>query len=234
MSNVKENVKPADGIVINDCWNRIGVWGNEKPRCPELDKVIHCANCKVYSSSGRLLLDRAADPEYIKTWTEQLKQIKKKKDQNSLSVVVFRIAEEWLALPARLFQEVVDMRVVHRVPHAKSGVLKGLVNIRGELQLCVSLGRLLGVDKRAASSDDATQGIYARLVVFSDKENRYVFPVSEVKGIYRYGSIDLQNVPATAEHSATNYMKGMLDLGDKHVGCLDENLLFSALKRVMT
>ena len=233
MSTLKSNTKIASEIHIDDCWNRIGVWGNEKPRCPELDKVIHCANCKVYSNSGRLLLDREADLDYIKSWTDQLKQIKKKKDQNSLSVVVFRIAEEWLALPARLFQEVVDMRVVHRVPHAKSGVLKGLVNIRGELQLCVSLGRLLGVEKNNAWGDDAIQGIYARLVVFTNNESRYVFPVSEVKGIHRYGITDLQNVPATAEHGATNYMKGMLDLGDKHVGCLDEALLFSALKRVI-
>ncbi len=231
MANAEREIESKPDININDCWNKIGVWGKQKPRCPELDKVVHCANCKVYSNSGRLLLDRNADPDYIKTWTDQLKKIKSKKDHNSLSVVVFRIADEWLALPARLFQEVVDMRVVHRVPHAKSGALKGLVNIRGELQLCVSLGRLLGVDKGLSLGDDAAQGIYARLVVISNSESRYVFPVSEVKGIHRYGFAELQNVPATAERNATNYMKGMLDLGDKHVGCLDETLLFSALQR---
>lgn len=229
-------VKKSPGeVVINDCWNRIGVWGNQKPRCPELEKVIHCANCKVYSSSGRLLLDREADPKYIEQWTGQLREVKQKKDQNIISAVVFRIANEWWALPARLFQEVVHMRVVHRTPHAKSSVLKGIVNIRGELQLCVSLGRLLGVDKgNKPSADDALQGIYERLVVIADQDSRYVFPVSEVRGIHRYGASDLHNVPATVEHSAANYMKGMLELDDKHVGCLDETLLFSALKRALS
>lgn len=228
-------LKQASGeIVINDCWNRIGVWGNQKPRCPELEKVIHCANCKVYSSSGRMLLDRAADPAYIEKWTGQLREIKRKKDQNSVSAVVFRIADEWLALPARLFQEVVQMRVVHHLPHAKSSFLKGIVNIRGELQICVSLGRLLGLEKGVHKDDDAPQGIYERLVVIAGHEQRYVFPVSEVRGVHRYGASDLRNVPATVEHSTANYMKGMIEVDDKDVGCLDETLLFSALKRALS
>ncbi|HEY9052840.1 MAG TPA: chemotaxis protein CheW, partial [Gammaproteobacteria bacterium] len=36
---------------INDCWNKIGVWGNEKPRCPQLDELIHCNNCPVYAEA---------------------------------------------------------------------------------------------------------------------------------------------------------------------------------------
>jgi len=233
MADVKaERKSPAD-VVINDCWNRIGVWGNQKPRCPELEKVIHCSNCKVYSSSGRMLLDREADPEYITKWTGQLGTVKAKKDQSSVSVVVFRIANEWLALPARLFQEVVHMRVFHRIPHAKSAVLKGIVNIRGELQLGVSLGRLLGVERGTGRGDDAALGIYERLVVIADQDNRFVFPVSEVRGIHRYGMSDLRNVPATVELGAANYMKGMVEIDDKHVGCLDETLLFSALKRAL-
>ena len=221
-------------VVINDCWNRIGVWGNQKPRCPELEKVIHCANCKVYSTSGRMLLDRVADPAYIEKWTGQLRETKPKKDQNSVSIVVFRIANEWLALPARLFQEVVQMRIVHRIPHAKSSVLKGIANIRGELQICVSLGRLLGVEKGVLKGDDAARGIYERLVVIADQNNRYVFPVSEVRGIHRYDASDFHNVPATVEHSASNYMRGMIEIGEKHIGCIDEVLLFSALKRALT
>jgi chemotaxis-related protein WspD len=230
--------KSSAEVIINDCWNRIGVWGNQKPRCPELDKVVHCANCKVYSNSGRMLLDREADPEYIAKWTGQLSEVKRKKDETSVSVVVFRIANEWLALPARLFQEVVNMRVFHRVPHAKSAVLKGIVNIRGELQLCVSLGRLLGIERGGGRGDAVArvghQGVYERLVVIADHDTRYVFPVSEVRGIHRYGMSEVHNVPATVEHTTANYMKGMIELDAKHVGCLDEGLLFTALKRTLT
>ncbi len=234
MNQAKALTAEQDEVVIDDCWNRIGVWGKQQPRCPELEKVIHCANCKVYSSTGRLLLDRKPDNGYIESWYEQLRLVQRKKDHNATSVVVFRLSDEWLALPARMFQEVVDMRIVHRVPHSKSSVLKGLVNIRGELQLCVSLGRLLGVERHGISVDDAASGIYARMVVITDGEMRYVFPVSEVRGIQRYTPTDLQNVPATAERCSNNYMGGMLNIDDKQVGCLDPDLFFSALKRMLS
>ncbi len=233
MENVKDINRGATDIAINDCWNRIGVWGKQKPKCGELERVIHCINCKVYSGAGRLLLDRASDKEYIASWSEQLKKEKKKKHDNDKPVVVFRIAGEWLALSARLLHEVVEMRVVHRVPHSKSSVLRGLINIRGELQLCISLGQLLGLERRVRTSDDDQGIIGGRMVVIDNGEDRYVFPVSEVQGIHRYAFGDLQAVPATAGLSASNYLSGVLELNERHVGCLDERLLFSALRRML-
>jgi len=233
MEGVKESSKDQAGVVIDDCWNRIGVWGNEKPRCQKLDNVIHCINCKVYSGAGRLLLDRQADEAYIINWSEQIEKKKSERHENAVSVVVFRVANEWLALNARLFQEVVEMRVVHRVPHSKSTILRGLINIRGELQLCVSLGQLLGIENRVRNDTDAQGSLTARMVVVANGEDRYVFPVSEVQGIYRYDPEDLQAVPTTAEQSTSNYLSGMLSIEDRHVGCVDEILLFSALTRIL-
>ena len=234
MAGVKELRNDQANIVIDDCWNRIGVWGNEKPRCEKLEHVVHCINCKIYSGAGRLLLDRSADEEYIANWSEQLKNIKIKRHENEVSVVVFRIGDEWLALNARLFHEVVEMRVVHRVPHSKSAILRGLINIRGELQLCVSLGQLLGLEKRGRADSSQQSGAGARMVVIANGDDRYVFPVSEVQGIYRYASGDLHIVPTTAGQSMSNYLGGMLDLDGRHVGCLDEGLIFPALRRILS
>jgi chemotaxis-related protein WspD len=58
-------------------------------------------------------------------------------DSESTSMLVFRLGREWLALPATSLVEVTALRPLHRVPHRTSGVLEGLVNIRGQLQLCV-------------------------------------------------------------------------------------------------
>src|SRR3569833_1859409 len=206
LAGVNAERKSPAVVVINDCWNRIGVWGNQKPRCPELEKVIHCSNCNVYSSSGRMLLAREADPKYNTKWSGQLGAVKANYYQSSVSVVVFRIANEWLALPARLFQEVVHMRVFHRIPHAKSAVLKGIVNIRGELQLGVSLGRLLGVERGTGRGDDAALGIFDRQVVIADQDNRFVFPVSEVRGSHRFGMCVLRLVRATVDLGSAYYM----------------------------
>ena len=233
MGAIKEQAVIHQEIELDDCWNRIGVWGKEKPRCPKMDQVIHCANCNVYSNAGRLLLDRGADQDYLHRWSDQLKDAVTKPEHNTMSVLVFRIAKEWLALPTRFFQEVVEMRVIHRIPHTKSPVLKGLVNIRGELQLCISLGALLGVEKGQVWNDDIANTIYARLVVISAEDMRFVFPVSEVRGIHRYLHADMQNIPATAGHGASNYMQGLLVLDKNHIGLLDEHLLLSALRRVL-
>ncbi|MFO0822154.1 MAG: chemotaxis protein CheW [Gemmataceae bacterium] len=62
---------------------------------------------------------------------------------SQLSVSFFRLGDEWLALPMGVLVEVTRPRTPHRVPH-RGGLLAGMVNIRGELHLCVRLD-LLGV-----------------------------------------------------------------------------------------
>ncbi len=53
---------------LDDCWNRIGVWGNSE--CPELDKHAHCRNCPVYSSAAAQMLNGEPEPGYLREWTE--------------------------------------------------------------------------------------------------------------------------------------------------------------------
>ena len=226
-------------IKIDDCWNKIGVWGHVRPRCPELVKVIHCANCKIYSAAARRLLDRDISPEYMRERANGLAQSKPEiKQRNTISIVVFRIGGEWLGLPTNLFQEVVEFRSVHSIPHRRGNILRGLVNIRGELQLCVSVGQLLDIKKGEIQGTNIAKGIYERMIVIAKDGVRYVFPVGEVRGIQRYSSNDLLPPPATVTHSAKDYLSGMVfwkEGGEEHhIGCLDETLLFPALERGIT
>ena len=66
--------------------------------------------------------------------------------------MIFRVGTEWLALPAAAIQEVSNLRPVHRVPHRTSGVLLGVVNVRGELLICVSLARVFGIESEDRAS----------------------------------------------------------------------------------
>lgn len=226
-------------IKVDDCWNKIGVWGHVRPRCPELERVIHCANCKTYSAAARQLLDRDISPEYMQAGAAVVAQSKPgTKKNNTTSIVIFRIGEEWLGLPTHLFQEVVQFRSVHSIPHRRGKILRGLVNIRGELQLCVSLGQLLDIKKGEIQGTNIAKGIYERMIVIVKDGVRYVFPVGEVRGIRRYSDSDLLAPPVTATHSAKDYLSGMISWkeGDEehHIGCLDETLLFPALERGIT
>ena len=217
---------------INDCWNKIGVRGDSS--CPELEKHIHCRNCPVYSAAAVELLDTDSPADYLALWSRQIAQKKELKDLKTLSAVIFRIGAEWLALPTSIFNEVAELRTIHSLPNLRSGIVLGVANVRGELLTCVSLGRLLGLEKAEAPKQAKHSGVHSRLLVISQENQRLVFPVNEVHGIYRYRPGVLKAVPATVTKATATYTKAMLPWQDKSVGCLDDQLLFYTLNRSLT
>ncbi|MFO0851071.1 MAG: chemotaxis protein CheW [Gemmataceae bacterium] len=132
---------------VAHCWNRIGVHGDRS--CPELAEHIHCRNCPVYAAGGQRLYDRSPPADYLAEWTDRIAAPDPPPPGDTLPVVLFRVGPEWLALDVKHTVEVAPARTVRRVPHQTAGLLAGLVNIRGELQLAVSLRHLLGLDPEA-------------------------------------------------------------------------------------
>src|SRR5438105_5558923 len=126
----------------DDCWNRIGVFGDRS--CPELPPVGHCHNCPVFAAAGRRFLDGPAPPGYLEEWSARLAEPEAAAAGELLGVLVFRIGGEWLALPVGVLVEVTAPRPIHRVPF-RGGLLAGLVNVRGELHLAVRMDQLLGI-----------------------------------------------------------------------------------------
>src|SRR5262245_44183938 len=129
---------------VATCWSQIGVYGDSS--CSELPKFVHCRNCPVYSSAAVQLLNRALSPEYRREQTDHFAERKKEAKLGKISALLFRVANEWLGLPTQAFQEVAERRLVHSLPHRRQTIVLGLVNIRGELLICASLGRLLGLE----------------------------------------------------------------------------------------
>jgi chemotaxis-related protein WspD len=211
---------------INDCWNTIGVYGNGS--CRELLKFVHCRNCPVYSTAGVRLLDRPLTPEYRRQWTGHYAQEKKLAVPIRTSVVIFRVGSEWLGLSTRAFQEVAEKRAVHSLPHRRRNVVLGLVNVRGELLICVSLGRLLGLEQ---GSPGVRTLIHDRLIVVNWNGNRYVFSADEVHGIHRLNQEDLREPPATVSHSSLTHTQGVFNWRERTVGVLNPDSLFAAMNR---
>ena len=141
--------------MIDDCWNRIGVCGDQS--CPELPRFVHCHNCPVFATASERLLSSPPPPGYLEEAKVRLACAPRgDHSRRAHSALVFRIDEEWLALPVQVLVEVHPVRPVHRIPH-RGGLLAGLVNIRGELELLARLGQLLGIasPKTARSSGRA-------------------------------------------------------------------------------
>jgi chemotaxis-related protein WspD len=220
-------------LKIDSCWNRIGVWRTGKERCPELDNVVHCRNCPVFSKTGRQFL-RTNPPEgYRNEWTNILSKEKDIKPINVKSAFVFRAGNEWLALPSKLIQEVVNMGPIHSIPNINSKVLRGLVNIHGRLQICVSIGRVLGLEKLKKTEEQLKPDYISpeRLVVVLQKNQLVAFPVSEVKGTVHYTPEMIKDLPVTVSGSKAVYTMGILHLEGADIGLLKDKPLFKTLTK---
>jgi len=217
-------------VEIYACWSQTGVQGNAT--CPELPKVVHCRNCPVYSSAAVRLLDRPLLTQCRREWTEHFAQPKQLVAPATASALVFRLNAEWFALPTQAFQEVAENRQVHSLPHRRYDTVLGLVNIRGELLVCVSLSGLLGLER--APSGQTPRRIYDRLLVANWQANRLVFPADEVCGIRRFQMSELMEPPATLAKSNLSYTQGLLPWQGRTVGFLDADHLFSSLNRSLT
>src|SRR5215471_2995966 len=99
-------------VATDTCWNRIGVWGDRT--CPELTKVTHCHNCPVFATAGRRFLDAPSPSDYIDEWTARLATSDDGVRKGEFSVFVFRLGDEWLALPVGVLVEVTRPRSPHR------------------------------------------------------------------------------------------------------------------------
>jgi chemotaxis-related protein WspD len=217
-----------------ECWNRIGVRGDRS--CPELNKVVHCHNCDIFGAAGRRFLDAPSPSGYLKEWTQRLALPLEESAADLQGVLIFRLQKEWLALSVQVLVEVTTARPVHRIPH-RGGLLAGLVNIRGELNLCAHLDQVLGIvspEGEDASEPEGearrTLAVRERLVVTQRDGERWVFRVDEVDQVHRFSFRQLTAVPPTVARAATRLTRGIFLHQDRTIGLLDEERLFQALR----
>lgn len=182
-------------------------------------------------SAAVRLLERDIPEESLREWTEHVAAEQKTADVGTKSIVIFRLGTEWFALSTAVFQEVAEGGTIHRVPHRRTGILNGLVNVRGDLLLCIALDALLGLQAAQEGNPAREAKRTGRLMVCSREGERFAFPVSEVAGTHRYFPKSLKEVPATLAKATATFTTGVLPWEDKTVGCLDDQLLFFAVNR---
>lgn len=227
---------------VPECWRRIGVAGDRS--CPELETFIHCRNCPVLAEAARTFFDRGAPAGYLDDWRLLLEEPAEAIAADTTSVLVFRLGNEWLALPTTVLVEVTLVRALHRLPHRSDGVLAGIVNVRGQLQLCASLHGLVGLPggpesaAPGAGGDEAIGKTTARLLVVERQAeggaDRWVFGVDEVAGVQRIEKAALRPVPSTVGHAGGRLSSALFAWQDRTVALLDEARVFDALQERVT
>jgi chemotaxis-related protein WspD len=192
----------------------------------------------VFAAAARTFFDRAAPEGYLAGWSRwlaapgvpDLDDEAGGDDENQagsrrerVSVLIFRLGPEWLAFHTLTVAEVTTPRPIHRVPHRTNEILLGLVNLQGQIQLCVSLHGLLGVTALAAPG---------RLVVVRDRERaeNWSFAADEVLGVHHLPRSRWRGVPSTLANPTVGFSQAVLSWKEHSVGLLDEQRVFAALR----
>jgi chemotaxis-related protein WspD len=208
-------------MTVERCWATIGTWGDAS--CSVLASAVHCRNCDVFAKSGRQLLDRVPPAEYIRNWTAVLAEARKEEAARERVAMIVSLTDAYYAIPIAICREAMDARPIRRLPHRTGGIVLGLVGVRGELRVCVSLAAL--------GLDDNREPTHRKMVVLERDGREWVAPVGDIHGVHRYGAADLEPVPLTVSQSPNPYTVGLVRWGDRMVGVLDDEVLMSALLR---
>jgi chemotaxis-related protein WspD len=221
---------PAISAVIVDCWNKIGVTGDQS--CPKLATHIHCRNCEVYAAAAQMNLQRVVGDGYRQEWATHFRQPAISRDDGDASVLVFRIGVEWLALPTKMFVSVAPQAKPHVLPHRSGRGLLGVVNVSGKLYPCMSLAALLQLDDSAAPPAQGRH-TFARLLVLQWEDQAFALPVADLHGIVRYASAGIRQPAATINKGLTRFLSGVLEHQGMQIGCLDAALVGYQLARTL-
>jgi chemotaxis-related protein WspD len=206
---------------VDDCWNRIGVFGDKS--CPQLERHIHCRNCEVYGAAAIALLDRygsaleRGDDDYGQGETQEVQG-----EQRSL--LIFRLGEQWLAIATRCLAEVMPMSPIHVLPHRKSRGLLGVTNVRGTLVACLSLAELLDLDTQQ-DARRSERRVIPRMLILESGSGPLVTPVDEVSGIQRIPVARISSAKHDDKRAISRFTAGVLQWQEQSITLLDDEQL---------
>lgn len=208
---------------VAQCWRKIGVYGGDHS-CPQLHSDIHCRNCAVFREAARGLLLREADP--LPPLSTALDP---RGDQDSRSVLAFRLGREWLGLRCDRVAEVAQAREPRRIAHRGNGRVEGLVPVRGELHLCVALIEVLQLGQRQELTGERT-----RLVLLAPTNAAPIaFRANEVAGLRSVRAQQIEEVPATLPAALARCLSGVVASEDGRMALLDDIAVLAALEEAL-
>lgn len=184
-------------------------------------------------ASANTLFDREPDISYLEEWAKLLaKPLEKVEDAKETSMVVFRLSNEWFSLPTLLFSEISIPHLINPIPCQKDSLVLGIVNLRGQLLVCFSMHKLLGIkeEKTNKLKHYKIDFHYPRLGAISDENMFLTFPIDEVDGIYSIDLSQMSNIPITIANSQENYLKGAIKWNEKKIYIINEEILFQNLR----
>ncbi|MBN9419124.1 hypothetical protein ABS71_21585 [bacterium SCN 62-11] len=166
--------------------------------------------------TAQQLLERRPDSEYLESWRRSL-ATPPPEPVPTRAFLEFQLSDQSFAIGAEYARQVLEPMSLRAIPNRPAGLLQGLVNFQGRLQLCVSLAQLLGV----AGPEVASQHL-----VLDFEGELYVAGVRQVLGIRRVPVEEIQPAPQAAAH-----LEGIWQPQGRLVRLLDGPALGASLHR---
>jgi chemotaxis-related protein WspD len=215
------------GPEIDPCWGRIGVRGTGA--CPELAQHVHCHHCPVFHRAARSRLESVPPEGYLESLSPYYTEPRKDRPAGERSMVVFRLDAEWFGLSTRAVTEVIQDQVIHGLPHTRSATLRGLINYRGELTVCLSLEAILNMPR--STSPPMKADSLCRMMVLSVSQGPVAVRVSEVAGMERFRVDQGVIPPATLVRGPVSCVDRLYPWRDGQLSGLDEVHFFDLMSR---
>lgn len=177
---------------------------------------------------GSRLLNRMQPPGYGIEWLETLKTKPAEDFPSGHSVVIFRIANEWLALPSHSILEITHSSHIHKLPHTNSPILLGISNVHGELLITISMQTFLDLPAPTKPIEENAQQS-ARSIVLEKNKEAILFPVHEIHGITFIPPTSIAPPPLSTSKAGKNFFIGIFSLNNTLIGLLDDSAIMDAI-----
>jgi len=189
---------------------------------------------KHINMSAEGLFDRPPPKGYRDELTDAWQERDETKEHGVLSgFLVFKLHGEWLGISTNVIKEILPVKSVHSIPHRSNNILRGTVNIDGQLKLVVAIESLLEISQ-GVENDFRKLDQSSGMLILNQGADEWVIESPEILGIRRFNLDEMENVPVTVSKSTANYLKGIFYYDQKHIGLLEEELLFFSLKRALS
>lgn len=126
-----------------------------------------------------------------------------------MQVLIFKLTDEHFAVETSKVQVINDMMEVTRVPKAPS-YIKGLINLRGNIISLLDINLLLNIEKNLEAEEN--------IIILNMEDEQVGICVDQVEEVVEVSEDKLE---ALKDEKGQNYIKGIINFGDKIVTMID-------------
>lgn len=218
--------KHDEGLVIDDCWNRIGVWAHRDARsCERLTEYGHCRNCPVYKDAGRVLLQRPAQLFDVEDLAEPTLQ-----NRTDVSYVCFRVGQEWFSLATKYVNTTINPLPVRKIPHLGSACIEGICYNNGDSLLVINLAALIP-GLVAETSEEEGKKSFRRFLLMDSPIGSLALNVDEVWGTQRCAEADFKQVSVGDSEKTASLVQLRLPWQDGEISDIDAKTFHHLLRQ---